>query len=54
MATDSMETRYVFYGRLTIYQQNSKLASIFYQDSLLLSNGQILYGPATLKIESQK
>ena len=50
LSNDSIETRHVFYGRLTLYK-GSKLDSIIFQDSVLMANGRIMYGPKTMMID---
>lgn len=49
-SNDSAETRHVFYGSLTFYK-SSKLDSIVFQDSVLIPNGGMKYGPSTMIID---
>lgn len=53
-SNDSIKIKYVFYGDLTLYHNNSNVDSIFYQDSVLMPNGKLQYGPSNCKLEFKK
>lgn len=50
-SNDSTKIRHVFYGSLTVFQNDSQLDSIAYQDSVLMPNGRIKHGPSTVKFK---
>lgn len=51
LQSDLTRISYVLFGNIVMYKSNSKLDSIICLDSLRLPNGQIKFGPATLKVE---
>lgn len=50
ISKDNYEKRYVFYGRLTLYQSRSGIDSIYYRDSLF-TDGKIRHGPSTFTFD---